>query len=76
MEQDQAQQFQRGSFALTRCHHQAPCLSGIREGSPQGATQLQEEYLKAKEDYDLAMKKHALINQRLKKGVRSSAIRR
>ena len=26
-----------------------------------------EEYLKAKEDYDLAMKKHALINQRLKK---------
>ena len=26
-----------------------------------------EEYLKAKEDYDLAVKKHALINQRLKK---------
>ena len=26
-----------------------------------------EEYLKAKEDYDLAVKKHALISKRLKK---------
>ena len=26
-----------------------------------------EEYLKAKEDYDLAVKKHALIRKRLKK---------
>lgn len=60
------EQQQRGTVAFTGCHYQAPPYQH-QEALHKEELNSREEYLKAKEDYDLAVKKHALISKRLKK---------